>query len=140
MPEPRPQSLDVELSPRPDSVARARAVTRDFLRAAEPSFRDRDAAVLVVSELVTNALVHTREGEETIRLHLEVSHGRLRVEVVDHGSAQPRSQPAAPDAPGGRGLPLVARLAGEWRWAAVAGAGKRVWCELGPESSGDEEG
>ncbi|MEV7289289.1 SpoIIE family protein phosphatase [Streptomyces sp. NPDC093252] len=110
----------------PEAVRHARRFTRRTLRAwgvTDPC----DSALLVVSELVTNALVHT-DGQ--VRLDLTLVGGRLRVAVAD---SSPRS-PVKPtrigwEATGGRGLLLVEALSGTWGTVPVSG-GKQVWSEL----------
>ncbi|WP_328936839.1 SpoIIE family protein phosphatase [Streptomyces tauricus] len=110
----------------PEAVRHARRFTRRALRGW--GVRDEpDAVLLVVSELVTNALVHT-EGQ--VRLDLTLINNRMRVAVVD---ASPRS-PIKPtsigwEATGGRGILLVEALSATWGTVPVSG-GKQVWAEL----------
>jgi anti-sigma regulatory factor (Ser/Thr protein kinase) len=85
-----------------------------------------DDAVLVVSELVTNALVHARSGA-TVTLRARA--GRVRVEVTDHGAGSPEPRSPAPETVGGRGLLLVAAVAETWG-IDPADDGKVVWAEL----------
>ncbi|MFF0105851.1 SpoIIE family protein phosphatase [Streptomyces hirsutus] len=111
----------------PQAVGHARRFTRRTLRSWGVS-EDLDTALLVVSELVTNALVHT-EGQ--VRLDLTLVGTRLRLAVAD---ASPRS-PAKPnsigwEATGGRGILLVEALSAAWGTLPVSG-GKQVWAELG---------
>lgn len=88
---------------------------------------DLDAALLVVSELVTNAIAHT-QGE--VRLDLTLSADRLRIAVND---ASPRSpvKPANVDweATGGRGLLIVEATTASWGSVPLSG-GKQVWAEI----------
>ncbi|MFF9623469.1 SpoIIE family protein phosphatase [Streptomyces griseosporeus] len=111
----------------PQAVGQARRFTRRTLRSWDVPERDRDAVLLVVSELVTNALVHT---DGRIRLDLTLVNHRLRVAVAD---ASPRS-PVKPtsigwEATGGRGILLVEALSDSWGTVPVSG-GKQVWSEL----------
>jgi anti-sigma regulatory factor (Ser/Thr protein kinase) len=93
-------------------------------------------ATLIVSELLTNAIVH---GFPPIRLRLRRTPDELAIEVDDAGSAMPRKLQTTPDDLHGRGLAIVADL-GE-RWAARPnGHGKTVWTtipvpQLGAEAS-----
>ena len=88
---------------------------------------------LVVSELVTNAMLH---GVGQIRLRLEVGDGRVSVGVLDGGAAPNR--PAGPvadadtgqGAEGGRGLALVALLSSEWGIRPDDRGGKEVWADF----------
>ncbi|MEE1926929.1 SpoIIE family protein phosphatase [Streptomyces sp. TRM 70351] len=80
---------------------------------------------LLVSELVTNALRHTRTGSVEVRL---VRAERLLCEVFDDDPELPQLLGAAPDADAGRGLRLVDRLARTWGTSRTA-RGKTVWFE-----------
>jgi hypothetical protein len=118
----RPATYDVKLDiPRTDGGAGlARDLVRDTLRPGEW----RDDVLLVVSELVTNALLHGT-GKPLLRLVGTTS--QVRVEVHDDNPEPPRVRESGPD--GGWGLPLVGRLAVAWGSYAV-GVGKTVWCQL----------
>ncbi|MFF3157971.1 ATP-binding protein [Streptomyces sp. NPDC057910] len=89
-----------------------------------------DKAALIVSELVTNAIVHSGGQEITVTLSLRNSF--LRIDVRD-GIRSLHAQPKAPsDADeNGRGLVLVQSLADEGQGAwGVADDGATTWCEL----------
>ncbi|WP_345141388.1 SpoIIE family protein phosphatase [Streptomyces mexicanus] len=110
----------------PEAVSHARRFTRRTLRSWGVG-EEIDAALLVVSELVTNALVHT---EGRVRLDLGLVNHRLRIAVAD---ASPRT-PAKPtsigwEATGGRGILLVEAVSACWGTLPVSG-GKQVWSEL----------
>ncbi|MFJ3506747.1 SpoIIE family protein phosphatase [Streptomyces luteogriseus] len=110
----------------PQAVGHARRFARRTLRSWGVAV-DRDAALLVVSELVTNALVHT---DDKVRMDLTLVNNRLRIAVAD---ASPRS-PVRPasigwEATGGRGILLVEALSATWGTLPVSG-GKQVWAEL----------
>ncbi|MFF5937088.1 ATP-binding protein [Streptomyces sp. NPDC012508] len=86
-----------------------------------------DVAELLISELVTNALVHTDHGAVVTAT---VVPDNLRVEVRDFVSAVPEPRvPIADDGTNGRGLVLVQELADSWGVEAH-GVGKVVWFEL----------
>jgi anti-sigma regulatory factor (Ser/Thr protein kinase) len=90
-----------------------------------------DTLDLLVSELVTNAVLHTQSLLITVGVHLE--RGRLRIEV-DDGSTAPPIGPASDPLDGwqdesGRGVHLIAGLAAEHGWEPLP-RGKRVWFEL----------
>lgn len=93
------------------SAGRARQLTRQFLDRDGRRDHGTDAAgsaLLVVSELVTNA---TRHGQGACRLRLSVdSRDQLVVEVHDSGEDRPRLRPHSPSAEGGRGIALVRAL------------------------------
>jgi PAS domain S-box-containing protein len=87
-----------------------------------------DAAVLLVSELVTNAVVHARSSA---RLRLQLRTTSLRVEVTDSAvHLRPRPRDADDEATNGRGLGLVASLAQRWGSRPDADGGKTVFAEL----------
>ena len=111
-------------------VAQARRLLRDRL-ARWGMAALSDTAELLVSELVTNALVHTERGA---LLTARLSQGpdcRLRVEVYDFGAHRPRARAADDRATGGRGLLIVGALADSWG-IATQPVGKTVWFELTP--------
>jgi serine phosphatase RsbU (regulator of sigma subunit) len=83
-------------------------------------------ATLIVSELLTNAIVY---GSPPIRLRLRKTPEELAIEVDDAASAMPRKLRATPTDLHGRGLAIVADIGS--RWAARAdGYGKTVWSTL----------
>ncbi|MET8470691.1 ATP-binding protein [Streptomyces sp. NPDC006422] len=84
---------------------------------------------LVVSELLTNALLHGSLRDRLIRVHLHATDTVLRVEVSDPRGERPPSPRAAEGTDQfGRGLSLVAALAGRWGWAPRS-VGKTVYAE-----------
>ena len=91
-----------------------------------------ESLLLVVSELVANAVVHTGRPA-VLRLLFPVTSdpalGAVRVEVADTSAAPPAPRQADGEETGGRGLELVAGLCDRWGWYPDNG-GKRVWCEI----------
>jgi anti-sigma regulatory factor (Ser/Thr protein kinase) len=85
--------------------------------------QQRADAALMVSELVTNALLH---GVGTITLRIDVEDASVRVEVADESDIALAPSPT-PGAPGGWGLRIVAELAGEW---GIREGSTRVWFRL----------
>ncbi|GHF00375.1 hypothetical protein GCM10018772_26220 [Streptomyces fumanus] len=117
----------------PEAVRHARRFTGRTLRSWGVPADGADAVLLVVSELVTNALVHT---DGSVRLDLTLVGGTLRIAVAD---ASPRT-PVKPtsigwEATGGRGILLVEALSAAWGTLPVSG-GKQVWCEIGVAGPG----
>ena len=104
------------------------AAARAFARAAVEGAPVRiDDVALVVSELVTNAVVH---GDGDITLHVVGTDGGVRVEVGDDNPDIARLPlDDKPSAESGRGLLLVSRLATDWG-VRPAAPGKVVWAEL----------
>lgn len=114
------------LSARDDAPARARAHVSALLRRWGPRDDTRDNALLLVSELVTNA-VRFATGPITVRL-IRAGHGLL-CEVGDTGNGRPRLSRGGLLDDGGRGLHVVHRLTTRWgvRWTDT---GKVVWAEV----------
>ncbi len=110
----------------PQSAPSARAFARATLRDWRVSGEVADRAILMTSELVTNAVRHA--GTRVI-LHLDRAEHLLRVEVDDAAEERPRRRRVDPLAEGGRGLDLVDRLSSTWGVEGRPG-GKRVWFEL----------
>ncbi|MER7347434.1 SpoIIE family protein phosphatase [Streptomyces aurantiacus] len=113
------------LAPDPSEVSRARDLVRSQLRDWGLD-AVTDSAVLLVSELVTNAVRHARGGRIGLRL---VRSGRLLCEVEDDDAALPTLLSAGPGDEFGRGLRIVTSLAAEWGTSRTS-AGKTVWFEL----------
>ena len=110
----RPSELNVcrvRLTAGPAAAAEARSQVRAAICAWDVPV-DMSVAVLLTSELVTNAISH--ETSQTITLAITSSCGQLRVDVHDTSSALPTVVEAAVDAEAGRGLMLVATLASDW--------------------------
>jgi anti-sigma regulatory factor (Ser/Thr protein kinase) len=87
-----------------------------------------DTAILLTSELVTNALTH---GESPVTVAVSLSGGTLRVEVHDRSRSFPAPWPVidSADAETGRGLLLVDTLAADWGFYRTP-AGKAVYFTL----------
>ena len=101
---------------------------------------DRDEAVLLTSELVTNAIRHEVTG--IVTLAITCSAGQLRVDVHDTSRALPMLVDAPLDAETGRGLMLVSTLSTEWGFYRTH-AGKSVYFAIafGPDvAEGDGRG
>ena len=87
-----------------------------------------DDVRLVVSELVTNTLVHSGRGQQgTVEMRVQLLPGRLRVEVTDQGREWGKSS-SVERPEGGFGLLLVDHLAE--RWGHEGGDHTTVWAEL----------
>jgi signal transduction histidine kinase len=137
----RPPYLRAELplGPSPTAAAAARRFVRDTCWYWQLEIDDPleglwvqelvDRAVLVASELVTNAVVHTRGP---LRLRLEWRAERLYVAVSDRLPRLLRlaAEPGDLEAEGGRGLLIVDRLASHWGVHHPREGGKVIWCVL----------
>jgi anti-sigma regulatory factor (Ser/Thr protein kinase) len=113
--------------------SRARRFVADTLRSWGVP-RDKIAdAVLLVSELVTNALLHARSAPS---VEVTRDEGHIRCVVLDDSPMIPRRRHYANDAVTGRGIALVETLASRWG-SERNGTGKRVWFEL--DNNGERE-
>ncbi|MFP8906159.1 ATP-binding protein [Streptomyces atacamensis] len=113
------------------SPGRARERARRACRRWSVPTGQTEAAVVIVSELVTNAVTHTRSTRVLVVMAL--ADGRLTVSVSDQGPARPITVPVVepdPEAEHGRGLWLVSLLADAVGHRATAAAGTRVWARL----------
>ncbi|WP_326579464.1 ATP-binding protein [Actinacidiphila glaucinigra] len=104
-----------------------RRVRRALDRSAVPADA-ADEAVLVVSELVTNAVTHGTSPAE-LRLVLGRGHHALRVEVTDAGPAPSGDREGVPPDEHGRGLPIVAALASD-HGVSVRPGRTTCWADL----------
>jgi anti-sigma regulatory factor (Ser/Thr protein kinase) len=113
----------------PECVSAARRLLRRYLDAWEMDGL-ADAAELVVSELVTNAVRHAQGPEDwLIETRFEqLKGGILRIEVHDASDAKPEWRELSPNADSGRGLALVDVLTGgRWGVSDRVGVGKLIW-------------
>lgn len=122
------QSGHLVLEPAPRSVAVGRRwAVREALRAhADPE--TARTLELLTSEVLTNAVVHTR-GDRRIAVHAARHDDCLRVEVTDPDPTLPLVQPLHVGRPGGNGMRIVAALAAHWGIDLHPGVGKTVWFE-----------
>jgi anti-sigma regulatory factor (Ser/Thr protein kinase) len=113
-----------------DELAPSRARHAVASACADNGSRLTSEARLLVSELVTNSVVHG-EGD-AIRLVVDLDHrGRLRCEVIDAGDGfVPVARAADRTESGGWGLELVERLSDRW---GVREGSTHVWFELSVE-------
>lgn len=114
----------------PATPAHAREARR-FLAAILDGHPAADDATLCLSELVSNATIHSRShepgGHFTVRA--ERHGGQLRVEVRDQGGpwTGPSTGRWPEDEPHGRGLLIVARLARDWGRTGDSETGWTLW-------------
>ncbi|MFE6775792.1 ATP-binding protein [Streptomyces sp. NPDC057702] len=118
------------------AVADARHRVRSWLTYQHVSEDARNMAQLVISELFTNAVVHTTST--SISCVLQAIPGQLRIEVRDQGGSATRPTPrdAAAGDENGRGLLLVEMLADTWGVVfGERGEGRTVWAALPAHSA-----
>ncbi|MEV7994030.1 ATP-binding protein [Streptomyces sp. NPDC086077] len=118
-----------ELTAHPGSPAQARRLTRIRLNGWAVCEDTCDTAALVVSELVTNAILHT--ASDVVVCELQDQDDLVRIAVRDQGCAtgEPHPSSVRAEEEHGRGLLLVDALAHAWG-AHEHGPGLLVWAEL----------
>jgi anti-sigma regulatory factor (Ser/Thr protein kinase) len=119
------EELMLRLWPVPTSCAETRHAMRDFCERTDIA-ELADDAELLASEIVTNAIVHSAT---LITVLAVVRGGELVVTVSDDVHGRPAVRPADKDAETGRGMHVVAELAGAWGVTRRA-FGKTVWFRL----------
>jgi serine/threonine-protein kinase RsbW len=89
-----------------------------------------DEAVLCLSELVSNAVLHSHSGKPggQFTVRVEMNENLLRVEVLDDGGSWRGAD--APDEQHGRGLNIVGQLAVAWGRDGDSETGCTLWYEL----------
>ncbi|MFF9394939.1 ATP-binding SpoIIE family protein phosphatase [Streptomyces griseoluteus] len=121
----------------PERIAEARQHLRELLHDWTPD-EQVDAAVLLVSEMITNVLVHTDDDALLLaEIFGEHDQRRLRVQVTDGGDDLPHKRRPGELASSGRGLMLIEMLADAWG-VEPRGEGKSIWFEL-YERPGDDD-
>lgn len=110
----------------PTSVAEARAFVADHFTAGTTA---RDEAILLISEVATNAVRHVGGG---YTITVDVTTTVTRVLVKDPGGVPtvPRPRPASDYREGGRGLALVEACAAAWGTMTAADGGCVVWFDI----------
>ncbi|HTX30370.1 MAG TPA: ATP-binding protein [Solirubrobacteraceae bacterium] len=114
---------------RPESITRARRFVNDALEDVPPKLRD--IVVLMVSELATNCIRHTKSGFE---LTLRQTGEEIFVEAVDRGDGHPTMRTPAPTDPSGRGLQIIDIFSTTWGHENRP-EGKAVWFSLSLETA-----
>jgi anti-sigma regulatory factor (Ser/Thr protein kinase) len=113
----------IRLRPDDDCAKRARRFVEEQLGSLAGD-EDRENALLVTSELVTNAYKH---GKGTIEVRLKPLRNQVLIEVIDEGmSGSVRLRQGGADR-GGWGLRIVDQLANEW---GVRKGAAHVWAKL----------
>jgi CheY-like chemotaxis protein len=123
-----PRSDDVRVLDLPQDPAAA-GTARDWVRSTllEWGLDELvDDALLVVSELVGNAVTH---AESKCQVSLSRASDSVRIEVTDRGEGTPQPQPQDNLAEGGRGLVLIGAMSSAWGVEDVP-EGKKVWAEI----------
>lgn len=126
-----PMTSRLELGSLPTAVPCARLHTKHIVKEWNLSHL-ADAAEVIVSELVTNALRASWSLPDAphVILLLLASSERLIVNVWDASPAPPNPRPHAIDAESGRGLELVSLLSEDWGYCHPDRGGKIVWAAI----------
>jgi anti-anti-sigma factor len=121
--------VTLELTANDRAPRQARTEVREAI-AGRLSQAESEVAVLITSELVTNAVVHAPHRDDaSIGLRIAADEGRVRVEVADSGGGfDPGELTQDDDTMGGRGLVVVER--GATRWGIDRSDRFSVWFEL----------
>ena len=129
-------ALRIELERSAEAPALARAALAGFLEGSRLASGRRETLTLLVSELMSNAVMHSdAPGENEILLCVRwVGRETIRVEVTDRGSGFVRGPRERTPEGGGYGLYIVEKQT--TRWGVDRRDGTRVWFEL---SSGERQ-
>lgn len=124
----RPSALARQVEHGSWAIGPGRRWVDDVLESCDVSPSVRRIAMLLTSEVLTNAVQH---GAAPVEAELEVGHRVLRVAVRDGSATLPRLRTPRPDETGGRGVQFLERCASRWGVDALDDApGKTVWFEL----------
>ena len=132
------RARQLALPPTTRAAGAARRATRDVLASWRMTHME-ETVLLLVSELVTNVVIHARTSGTVLVLRLETAGPWLRIEVHD---ADPRwPEPRTPDRLDGSGFGFVLVEALSHKWGVRdATIGKIVWAELDTRQDGEPEG
>jgi anti-sigma regulatory factor (Ser/Thr protein kinase) len=120
----------LELPPTTESVPTARRFVRNVIGGSD-TVADIDTATLLVTEIVTNAVLHALTP---MTVRVTVAADVVRIEVRDGSVVAPRMHAFSATAATGRGLRLLESLAVRWGVRPEPPAGKVVWFEVGAAS------
>jgi anti-sigma regulatory factor (Ser/Thr protein kinase) len=114
--------LRFRVEPATGNLAMGRHIIATMAREASPA--DRDAVLLVASELLANAVAHAATAVE---VRVEFHQRYTRIDVLDDGDGWPRLHHVDPlSDTGGRGLSIVDQLSSAWGVEHLI-PGKQVW-------------
>jgi serine/threonine-protein kinase RsbW len=130
------RNLQLVLPVSEHSARLARRVARTVLAAWQlPG--TQETAIVLLSELVMNAIQHAR-ATQTIHVELEAVKSCLRIEITSPDPYCPQPRTPGESAESGFGLLLLDALASRWGVRQTA-AGKVVWAELEPPQAGEPD-
>jgi signal transduction histidine kinase len=107
---------------------------RRFVKEALPDVprEVRDTVALMVSELASNCIRHTKSGFE---LTISQTDDEIRVEATDCGGGAPAMRTPAPTDPSGRGLQIIDIFSTAWGHEPRPGECKMIWFSLSREAA-----
>jgi len=123
----------LELPPATESVPTARRFVRNAMRESD-TVADVDTASLLVTEIVTNAVLHALTP---MTVRVSVAADVVRIEVRDGSIVAPRMHTFSATAATGRGLQMLGRLGTRRGVRTERPEGKVVWFEVGAAAEGD---
>jgi anti-sigma regulatory factor (Ser/Thr protein kinase) len=127
-------SLAIDLPRDAGAPSIARAATTGLCEQVEMTGARCQTLLLLVSEIVTNAVLHSKAAvEKPIRFAAHIDTDRIRIDVHDGGQEFKPPSPAVRRQRGSWGLHLLEREAG--RWGVQETSGTLVWFELALDTS-----
>jgi anti-sigma regulatory factor (Ser/Thr protein kinase) len=120
----------IEIAGGAGAPARARRWALSYL-ASQPIVAAEADIALIVSELVTNSVVHAHaDSSQLLRITIRRLEDRLRIAVADNGSASvPHLRDSENGTPGGLGLRIIDRICLGWGVIRNHTGTTEVWCE-----------
>lgn len=118
--------MHARLAAKPRCVGAARRLTHTTLQSWGLATLG-DVAVLLVSELTTNAILH---AHSTVGIQLQTNPTGVRVDICDDSPVPPQLRRYTPEAATGRGVRLLQSLADTWGVQQSPAGGKCVWFTL----------
>ena len=125
-------AASARLSPEAPSAGQARRFVDETLRRWECD-ELLDTVELLVSELVTNAVIHAKSD---VDVSVQLLADRIRIEVADQSPAGIRRRELTAEGSSGRGISMVESLATAWGVISNRN-GKAVWFEVARPVAGD---
>ncbi|MFE9251752.1 ATP-binding protein [Streptomyces sp. NPDC007088] len=135
------RSAQLVMASSPESVTLARRYAAETVKHLAPDCPDEQAydVVVLVSELVTNAVRYGTEPGDSVLLALSSRAGQVRIEIHDPSRRRPRRRRTPSRGQRGRGLEIVDALAQSWG-TGHRPLGKFVWAVVRWQSPDEPPG